>query len=179
MSQRWRGVSHFWMCCTRKEYGKLKVQIYWNSTHTNQNLNFSSHHQLNHKLGVICTLYNHCDNIVTEEANATKEIAHGNHALGACSYPSWSFKRVREQWHQWELKRTWRRTRRPVQLRALRPDSLCFISGVFQRPWVWSSIAIGWRHRGNPTTVFKRILVHPKEKPTSQGKCVCSVPGPM
>ena len=60
---------------------------------------------LNHKLGVIRTLCNHYDNIVTEEVDATKEIAHVNHALGACSYLSWSIKRVRKQLDQWDLKK--------------------------------------------------------------------------
>ena len=54
------------------EDGKVKVQVYRKATHTDQYLNFSSHHLLNHKLGVICTLYDCCDNIVTEEADATK-----------------------------------------------------------------------------------------------------------
>ena len=35
---------------------------------------------------------------------ATQEIAHVNHALGACSYPSWSFKTLRKQLDHQELK---------------------------------------------------------------------------
>ena len=31
---------------------------------------------------------------------------HVNHAVSACGYPSWSFKRVREQLEQWKLKKT-------------------------------------------------------------------------
>ena len=34
-----------------------------------------------------------------------KEITHVNHVLVACSYPSWSFKRVKEQMDHWELKK--------------------------------------------------------------------------
>ena len=44
------------------------------------------------------------DNIITVEADATKETAHVNRALGACGYPSWSFNRVWEELDQRELK---------------------------------------------------------------------------
>ena len=81
------------------------MQVYWKAIYTNQYLNVGSHHPPNHKLGVICILYDCYDNIVTEEVDATKEIAHVNHALGACSYPSWSFKWVSEQLDQWEMKK--------------------------------------------------------------------------
>ena len=53
--------------------------------------------RLKFKLGVIRMLYDRCDNIVTEEADAVEEIDHVNHALEVCGYPSWSFKRVRKQ----------------------------------------------------------------------------------
>ena len=59
---------------SRTEDGKMKVQVYQKAAHTDQYLNFSSHHSLNHKLGVIRTLYDRCDNIVTEEADALKEL---------------------------------------------------------------------------------------------------------
>ena len=69
---------------SHKEDGNVKVPLYWKATDTDQYLNFSSHHLLSHKLGVIRTLYDHCDNIVTQETDAAKEIDHVNHALGAC-----------------------------------------------------------------------------------------------
>ena len=64
--------------------------------HTDQNLGFCSHHLLNHKLGVICTLYDWCNNIITEEADAVTEITHVEKALKRCGYPKWSFQRVME-----------------------------------------------------------------------------------
>ena len=71
----------------------VKVQVYQKATHRDQYLHFSSHHPLKHKLGVICTLYDRCDNIVTEKADAARD-----------GYLNWSFKRVREQMDQWERK---------------------------------------------------------------------------
>ena len=40
--------------------------------------------------------------IVTEEVDAAKEIYHVKCCLGACSYPSWSFKKVKKQMDQRE-----------------------------------------------------------------------------
>ena len=68
----------------------------YKATQIDQYLDFSSHHPINHYLGVISILYDHCDNIVTEEEDATKEIALVNFALNARGIPSWSFKRVSE-----------------------------------------------------------------------------------
>ena len=74
------------------EEGGVKVQVYSKTTHTDQYLSFCSHHPLNHKLGVICTLYDRCDTIVMEEADAAAEITHMDKALGRCGYPKWSFR---------------------------------------------------------------------------------------
>ena len=74
----------------------VKVQVYRKATHIDHYLSFRSHHSLNHKLGVIHTLYDWCDNIVTEEVDAAEEIIHVDKALERCGYPKWSFRRVRE-----------------------------------------------------------------------------------
>ena len=79
---------------SRKGDGGVKVQVYKKETHTDQYLSCCSHNLLNHKLGVIRTLYEWCDNIVTvmEEAYMAAEIIHMDKALGRCGYPKWSFK---------------------------------------------------------------------------------------
>ena len=97
-------ISFLDVLISHKGDGKVKVQVYCKATHTDQYLNFSSNHPLNHKLSVICNLYDLCDNIVTEEADAAEEIDHVKHALGASGYPSGSFKIVREQMDQQERK---------------------------------------------------------------------------
>ena len=66
------------------------------ATHSDRYLSFFSRHLLNHKLRVICTLYDRCDNIVTDEADTAAEITHVDKALDRCGYPTWSFRQVRE-----------------------------------------------------------------------------------
>ena len=53
------------------EYGSLKVTVYRKDTHTYQYLHYTSHHP---KLGVVRTLYERSDNIVTDSEDQKKEI---------------------------------------------------------------------------------------------------------
>ena len=48
------------------EDGTIKLLVYRKKTHPDQYLNFSSHHPLHQKLGVIKTLLDRCNNIVTD-----------------------------------------------------------------------------------------------------------------
>ena len=82
---------------TRKNDGSMKVQVYCKKTHTDQYLNFGSHHPIQHKLSIIRTLYDWCDNIVTDPEDAKAEVEHVNSALEKCGYPSWTFKKVQQQ----------------------------------------------------------------------------------
>ena len=50
----------------RTENGGLKLQIYMKPTHTDQYLNFSSHHPIEHKLSVVRTLLERSQCLVTE-----------------------------------------------------------------------------------------------------------------
>jgi len=77
--------------------GSLKLCIYRKSTHTDQYLNFSSHHPAEHKLSVVRTLLERSQNLVTDSQDKTQEDAHVEEAVRACGYPSWSFAKVRRQ----------------------------------------------------------------------------------
>ena len=53
--------------------GRLTFSVYRKKTHTDQYLSFNSNHPLNHKLGVVRTLMDRCDAIVsTPEDRATE-----------------------------------------------------------------------------------------------------------
>jgi len=55
-----------------------------------------SHHPLHQKLGVIRTLHNRCENVVTEEEDQRQEEEHITSALKKCSYPAWSIRKAKK-----------------------------------------------------------------------------------
>jgi len=80
----------------RREDGSVKLLVYRKKSHTDQYLNFSSHHPLNHKLAVIRTLLERCYSIVTEEDDRKKEEEHVAIAHSKCGYPPWTIDRVKQ-----------------------------------------------------------------------------------
>ena len=54
----------------------LSFSVYWKPTHTDQCLQFDSSQPLQHKLGMIRTLYHHCDNICYNEQAKLQEVDH-------------------------------------------------------------------------------------------------------
>ena len=64
--------------------------------HTDQYLHFQSHHPKHQKLGVVRTLRNRCEMLVSEECEKQKEIKHLEGALSQCGYPPWALKKVEE-----------------------------------------------------------------------------------
>jgi len=77
-------------------HGNIKLLVYRKKTHTDQYLNFVSHHPLHQKLGVIRTLLNRCENVVTEEEDRRQEVEHITSALKKCSYPAWSIRKAKK-----------------------------------------------------------------------------------
>jgi hypothetical protein len=77
----------------RKEDGSVKLLVYRKPTHTDQYLSFQSHHPLHQKLGVIRTLYDRKNSIVTEEGDKVVEEKKVEQALQVCGYPDWTFKK--------------------------------------------------------------------------------------
>ena len=76
----------------RKPDGHVKLLVYRKETHTDQYLHFESHHPLQHKVSVIRTLFERCQNIVTEKKDQLCEEEHVKTALSSCGYPGWSFR---------------------------------------------------------------------------------------
>jgi hypothetical protein len=77
-----------------KPDGTLDIKIYRKPTHTDQYLNFTSNHPVQHKLGVINTLYHRPDTVITDPVDVSAEKLHIDQALQKCGYPKWAFNRV-------------------------------------------------------------------------------------
>ena len=65
--------------------------------HTDKYLNFSSHHPLHQKLGVIKTLLDRCNNILTDPEDRQKEEEHITKARQECGYPKCTIRKIREK----------------------------------------------------------------------------------
>ncbi|XP_072014996.1 uncharacterized protein [Amphiura filiformis] len=75
----------------RRDDGTIKLLVYWKAIHTDQYLNLSSHHPLHQKLGVVRTLLDRKNKIITEDRDKEEEEVTIKKALSNCGYPSWSF----------------------------------------------------------------------------------------
>ena len=76
---------------TVKTDGTLSTAVYRKPTHTDHYLQFSSHHPLIHKLGVIRTLQYRADTVVSNDELVVKEKDHIKDSLNTCGYPNWAF----------------------------------------------------------------------------------------
>ncbi|XP_071963828.1 uncharacterized protein [Antedon mediterranea] len=81
----------------RKPDGSVKLLVYRKPTHTDQYLHFDSHHSVHQKLGIIRTLFDHMNSIVTMDADRNTEEVNITSALSRCGYPKWSFNQVRKK----------------------------------------------------------------------------------
>ena len=82
---------------TRESDGKLQLTVYRKKTHTDQYLSFRSHDHLHQKLGVVRTLLDHSDTIITKDADKQKEEEHIKGALKQFGYPGWTIKHIKQQ----------------------------------------------------------------------------------
>ncbi|XP_072041288.1 uncharacterized protein [Amphiura filiformis] len=145
----------------RKEDGSVKMLVYRKKTHTDQYLNFKSQHPLHQKLGVIRTLMDRKENIVTEEVDKREEERKIKNALMECGYPKWAFDRVK---HQMEAKT--KEPKKPKKSDETPSKGMVVIPYVegfseqLQRIFQKHKISTAMR----PTNTLKSILVHPKDK---------------
>ena len=161
----------------RKTDGSIKLDIYRKPTHTNQYLQFSSHHPLHQKLGVIRTLYDRKDSIVTEEADKTKEEGIIKQALTTCGYPPWALDRVT---HAREISKQNATSKKPSSANQDNNKGLVVIpyaEGVSER------VSRVFKKHGfstalKPHRTLRSMVVHPKDKrnPEQSADMVYEIP---
>ena len=150
----------------RREDGTIKLKVYRKKTHTNQYLAFTSHHPLHQKMGVIRTLLDRCEGIVTEECDRNQEEDTIMAALKTCGYPGWSVKAVKDQMKKREERKEEKKQKsreRQDQEKSRGMVVLPYVKGLSEkvsRMLKKKKISTAMR----PHTTLRQLLVHPKDK---------------
>ena len=150
---------------TRKEDGSVKSTVYRKKTHTDQYLNFASHHPKHQKLGVVRTLMHRCESITSEEGDKKEEVEHLRGALRVCGYPSWALNKKKKN----KIKTNDINYRSQVVIP--------YVEGVSEKVHrVLKKYGVATAIR--PHTTLRRLLVHPKDKVEleEQGELVYQIP---
>ena len=80
---------------TAKEDGSLSTSICRKPTHTNQYLQWDSHHAIANKYSVINSLLHRAKNICSNQDQLDEELTYIDRALTACKYPSWAIEKMK------------------------------------------------------------------------------------
>ncbi len=139
----------------------VTLETYRKPTHTDQYLSFESHHPLAHKLGVIRTLFDRKDNLITDPADRIAEEQHIIRALETCGYPKWAFNKVKQA----KAKKQQQGTRK-------KPENAAKTKGMVVVPYVGGLTEklerIYRKHHIStavkPHRTLRSYLVHPKDK---------------
>ena len=77
--------------------GSLSITVYRKPTHTDQYLQWDSHHHLSAKLSVIQTLSHRASTVCSNPELLQKEKDHLRKALTKCKYPKWALDKVEKR----------------------------------------------------------------------------------
>ena len=79
---------------TPQEDGTLTSKVYRKPTHTDQYLQWDSHHNLACKYSVINTLTHRAKEVCSNSQLLKEELHHLECALTKCKYPRWAFQKI-------------------------------------------------------------------------------------
>ena len=134
--------------------GSLCIEVYRKPTHTDQYLQFDSHHPLQHKLGVIRTLNHRAESVPTKKEGREKEQKHIKNALKTCGYPKWAFLKNRNK------KRTDTEHEREERRKNIVIPYIAGVSEKLKRIFGKHHIPVHFK----PENTLRQKLVHPKDK---------------
>ena len=80
---------------TPKSDGSMSTTIYRKPIHTNQYLQWDSHHAISNKYSVINSLLHRAKDICSNQDQLEDEQTHTKKFLSACKYPAWAIKRIK------------------------------------------------------------------------------------
>ena len=80
-----------------EENGSLSITVYRKPTHTDQYLQWDSHHNLSAKFGVINTLSHRAKTVCSNPELLKQEKEHLRKALTKCKYPKWALDKVEKR----------------------------------------------------------------------------------
>ena len=152
---------------TRDDIGNLRFKVYRKPTHTDQYLNFSSNHPLQHKLGVVRTLCDRAHSIITTEEDREEELNKVRKSLAICGYKDWSWDTALRKKDN-KLKP--RSKNQPERTQLKGSTTIPYIPGVteaFQRLFCSYNIITHVK----PDNTIRSLLVHPKDKTETLDKC--------
>ena len=78
-------------------HNSLSVKVYCKPTHTDQYLQWDSHHNLSAKYSIIGTLTHRAKTVNTTLGLLDGELQHLQEALARCRYPRWSINKVQSK----------------------------------------------------------------------------------
>ena len=77
--------------------GTLSITVYRKPTHTDQYLQWDSHHHLSAKFSVIHTLFHRASTVCSKPELLQQEKDHLRKALTKCKYPKWALDKVEKR----------------------------------------------------------------------------------
>ena len=80
---------------TPQSDGSLATKVYRKPTHTNQYLQWDSHHAISNKYSMISSLLHRAKNICSNQQLLEEEQGQIHRALSTCKYPDWAINRMR------------------------------------------------------------------------------------
>jgi len=152
------------ICILKNEDGSLTTKVYRKPTHTNQYLNFTSNHHLEHKRSVVRTLFNRAETLVSRPEDKVKEIAHIKKVLTVNGYKRWAFHIPQK------TERTKDKDSKGEQKSTKYPVCLPYVSGVTEKVQrIFGKYEVNSYLK--PYNTLKSLLVRPKDKPQKEKMC--------